>query len=99
MIEREFAGPDGRIWRFVERTESRREDDVTQVVLELETPGERRVVTCSRWQWELSEPDLAALLERSVPGGASRGMGGVDGTSRGSGGGEPETGTEEPEAW
>ena len=74
MTEREFTGPDGRVWYARERPEARREDGALQVALELDTEGERRVVTCSRLEWEVADPDCIGLLARSVPGGASRGL-------------------------
>jgi hypothetical protein len=75
MTEREFTGPDGRIWLVRERPEARREDGLLHVTLDLETAGERRVATCSRTEWEVPDPNFVALLARSVPGGASRGLG------------------------
>ena len=75
MTEHEFTGPDGRIWKVRERREARRDDGELLVALELLTPGEHRVVTCERDEWEVARPDFAALLARSVPGGASRALG------------------------
>lgn len=74
-MEHEFTGTDGRIWRVRERPEARRDDGALHVALELDTPGEHRVVTCRRDEWDTAEPDFADLLARSVPGGASRALG------------------------
>jgi hypothetical protein len=41
----------------------------------LESGGEYRVVSCFRSEWETEAPDLAGLLARAVPGGASRHQG------------------------
>jgi hypothetical protein len=73
--EREFTGSDGRVWRIRERAESRREDGAEHLTLELTTPGEHRVVSCHRDEWDVAEPDYVDLLARSVPGGASRSFG------------------------
>lgn len=75
MTEHRFEGPDGRIWRARERPAVRRDDGDTQVTVELETTDERRVVICLRGEWERDAPDLRELLARSIPAGASRGLG------------------------
>lgn len=78
MSEHEFEGPDGRRWIARERPVARRDDGDMQLTVDLETIGERRVVTCLRGEWEVATPDFHELLARSVPGGASRALGGLD---------------------
>ena len=78
MDEREFTGSDGRVWRVSERPEARRDDGADHLTLELATPGEHRVVSCRRSEWDVADPDFAELLARSVPGGASRSFGPPD---------------------
>lgn len=75
MTEREFQGPDARVWRFRARPAARRDDGDMQLTLELESLGERRVVICLRGEWERDDPDFLDLLARSLPGGGSRGLG------------------------
>lgn len=53
----------------------RHEEASTHVVLLLESLGWVRVVSCLRSDWESPAPDLAGLLARAVPIGASRGIG------------------------
>ena len=74
MIERAFIGPDRRFWLIRPRPTARRHEVGTHVVLEFMTDDETRVVTCRRDEWEVPAPDFRDLLERSVPGGASRGV-------------------------
>jgi hypothetical protein len=76
--DRTITGSDGRRWTFRLRPEVRKEEAKTHVTLVLETPGEVRIVTCPRNEWESASPDLAELLARSLPGGASRGLGAPD---------------------
>ena len=74
MIERAFIGPDRRFWLVRPRATSRRHEEATHVVLEFMADDETRVVSCQRDEWEVPAPDFAALLSRSVVGGASRGV-------------------------
>jgi hypothetical protein len=74
MFERSFTAPDGRVWTFRPRSEVRREEATTHLTLEVETPGEARIVSCRREEWETRRPDLAGLLARSIPRGGSRGV-------------------------
>ena len=74
MIERAFIGPDRRFWLVRPRPTARRYEETTNVVLEFMADDETRVVSCRRDEWEVPAPDFAALLARSVPGGASRGV-------------------------
>lgn len=74
MIERAFIGPDRRFWLVRPRATTRRNEETTHVVLEFMADDETRVVACSRDEWEVPAPDFAALLSRSVVGGASRGV-------------------------
>jgi hypothetical protein len=76
--DRTLDGSDGRRWTFRLRPEVRKEEARTHVTLVLETFNEVRVVTCPRSEWESNTPDLVALLARSLPGGASRGLGPPD---------------------
>jgi hypothetical protein len=75
MIERSYTEADGRIWTFRQRAEVRHEEAGTHVTLLVESLGSVRVVSCRRSDWESSNPDLAGLLARAVPVGASRGIG------------------------
>lgn len=75
MIERSYTARDGRIWVFRPRPEVRQEEAGTHVTLLVESLGWVRVVSCLRSEWESAAPDLARLLERAVPVGASRGIG------------------------
>jgi hypothetical protein len=47
----------------------------TRVTLLVESLGSVRVVSCLLSEWECEAPDLAGLLARAVPVGASRGVG------------------------
>jgi hypothetical protein len=73
--DRTLVGSDGRRWTFRLRPEVRKEEAETHVTVVLETIGEVRVVTCPRSEWDGQTLDLANLLARSLPGGASRGLG------------------------
>jgi hypothetical protein len=75
VIERSHTAPDGRTWTFRERAEVRRDEVGTHVTLLVESLGWVRVVSCLRSEWESSRPDLAGLLAKAVPVGASRGVG------------------------
>ncbi len=76
MIERTHTDEEGRTWTFRRRPEVRQGEAATHVTLVAETPGAARVVSCLRAEWESETPDLAGLLARAVPAGASRGVGG-----------------------
>lgn len=75
MSERSYTAPDGRIWTFRRRPEVRHEEAGTHVTLLVESLGSVRVVSCLRSEWETAAPDLARLLARALPVGASRGIG------------------------
>jgi hypothetical protein len=75
VIERSYREPDGRVWTFRQRSEVRHEEAATHVTLLVESLGSVRVVSCRRSEWEGANPDLAGLLARAVPVGASRGIG------------------------
>ncbi|MGH7579427.1 MAG: hypothetical protein ACREM9_04595 [Gemmatimonadales bacterium] len=75
MSERSYTAPDGRIWTFRRRPEVRQEEAGTHVTLLVESLGWVRVVSCLQSEWESVEPDLAGLLARALPVGASRGRG------------------------
>lgn len=75
MTERSYTAPDGRTWIFRRRPEVRHEEAATHVTLLVESLGSVRVVSCLRSEWESPAPDLAGLLERALPVGASRGVG------------------------
>jgi hypothetical protein len=72
MTVREFFYHNARTWLVRPRPEVRKDEAATHVTLELVSDDEVRVVTCLREEWETPEPDLAALLARSVATGASR---------------------------
>lgn len=74
MAERSVVGSDGRTWAFRPRSEVRKDETDTHVVLLVESLGETRIVSCLRAEWESAAPDLSALLARSVPEGGSRGV-------------------------
>ncbi len=76
MTVRTHTTLDGRTWTFHRRAEVRQEEAATHVTLLVESLGEVRVVSCRRSEWESEAPDLASLLARAVPAGASRGVGG-----------------------
>jgi hypothetical protein len=75
VTDRSYTAPDGRIWIFRPRPEVRHEEAGTHVTLLVESLGFVRVVSCMRSEWESTVPDLAGLLARAVPVGASRGIG------------------------
>ena len=60
------------------RPDVRKDEASTHVTLLVEAAGECRVVSCLRSEWESEAPDLAALLARALPGGASRQQGQPD---------------------
>jgi hypothetical protein len=72
MSERKLVTPDGRVWSARLRPNVRKAEIGSHVTLELVSETEIRVVSCLREEWETPEPDLAALLARSVASGASR---------------------------
>jgi hypothetical protein len=73
-MARQFVALNGRIWLIRPRPEVRKNEVGSHVTLELVTDNETRVVSCRRDEWETPEPDLAALLARSVASGASHGI-------------------------
>jgi hypothetical protein len=73
-MARQFVALNGRIWLIRPRPEVRKNEVGSHVTLELVTDNETRVVSCRRDEWETPEPDLAALLARSVTSGASHGI-------------------------
>lgn len=75
MLERKFVGVDGRTWIVRARPYVRRDEIDSHVTLELATDRETRVISCRREEWDVAEPNLAALLARSVASGASRHIG------------------------
>ena len=75
MSERSYTAPDGRTWVFRPRPEVRHEEAGTHVTLLIESLGSVRVVSCPRAEWDGPAPDLAELLRKAVPAGASRGVG------------------------
>jgi hypothetical protein len=72
MAERRFVALNGRVWAVDIRPQVRRNEVGSHVTLEFATDNEIRVVSCPREEWEVPEPDFAALLARSVASGASR---------------------------
>jgi hypothetical protein len=74
VTERSYTAPDGRTWVFRLRPEVRHEEAGTHVTLLVESLGLVRVVSCLQSDWESPAPDLAGLLARAVPVGASRGV-------------------------
>lgn len=74
MSERSITTREGRTWTFRERPDVRRAEATTHVILLVESGEETRVVSCLRANWESASLDLAGLLARSVPAGASRGV-------------------------
>ncbi len=74
-MERTYRDEEGRTWTFRRRPEVRQGEAATHVTLLVETPGAARVVSCLRTEWESETTDLAALLARALPAGASRGVG------------------------
>jgi hypothetical protein len=83
MTERKFTAEDTRVWTVRVRPEVRRNEVGNHVTLELATHNETRVVSCRNAEWFVSNPDLAALLARSVASGASRSMAARSGDSSG----------------
>jgi hypothetical protein len=75
VAERSMVSSDGRTWTFRPRSEVRKDETDTHVVLLVESLGETRIVSCLRVEWESTVTDLAGLLARSVPEGGSRGVG------------------------
>ncbi len=73
-MDRVFIAPDRRLWLVRPRPAVRRSEADTHVTLELTSDDETRVVSCRREEWDVPAPDFASLLERSLPGGASRGI-------------------------
>ncbi len=74
MTQRTYTAPDGRTWIFRQRAEVRHEEADTHVTVLVESLGSVRVVSCLRSEWEGPDPDLAGLLARALPAGASRGV-------------------------
>jgi len=72
MAERQFFHLEGRTWLVRVRETVRRDETAIHVTLELIADHEMRVVSCRRDEWEVTTPDFAALLARSVAAGASR---------------------------
>ncbi len=72
MTERKFVALDGRIWSVRLRPYVRKDETGSNVTLEFASNGEVRVVSCPRQEWHVADPDLIALLGRSVASGASR---------------------------
>lgn len=72
MTERKFVARDGRTWSVCLRPHVRRDEIGSHVTLEFATAGEIRVVSCRVEEWDAAEPDLASLLARALPSGASR---------------------------
>ncbi len=73
MTTREFFHVDGKTW-LVRSRPVRKDEAATHVTLELVSDVETRVVSCRREEWEVTAPDYAGLLARSVAAGASRGI-------------------------
>jgi hypothetical protein len=74
MTTREFFHVGGKTW-LVRFRPVRRTEAGTHVTLELVSDKETRIVSCRREEWEVTAPDYAGLLARSVAAGASRGIG------------------------
>jgi hypothetical protein len=72
MMDREFFHLAGRTWLVRVRSTVRKDETDTHITLELVGDHETRVVSCRRDEWDVSAPDFAALLARSVAAGASR---------------------------
>ncbi len=75
MAERKLVGLDGRVWVVRARPSVRKDEMNSHVTLEFATDRETRVISCRREEWDVAQPDLAALLARSVASGASRHIG------------------------
>jgi hypothetical protein len=73
--ERAYTTPDGTVWVFRRRAEVRHGEVGTHVTLLVESLDSTKVVSCLLSDWESPDPDLAGLLARAVPVGASRGIG------------------------
>jgi hypothetical protein len=71
MPSREFFLHQGRTWFVRTRESVRKGESETHITLELVSDHETRVVSCPREEWEVRNPDFAALLARSVASGAS----------------------------
>lgn len=71
-MERKFTAPTGRIWTIRPRSYVRKDEVGSHVTLEFTADAETRIVSCRREEWEVAEPDIAALLARSVASGAGR---------------------------
>lgn len=69
--ELSFTDAAGERWTFTTRRRVRQGEESSVAVI-VRSAFQTRVVTCSRDEWE-SGPDLARLLERSLPSGGSRG--------------------------
>ena len=74
-MELKFVGLDGRTWLVRTRPYVRKGEMGSHVTLEFVTDRETRVVSSRREEWDVPDPDLAALFARSVPSGASRHIG------------------------
>jgi hypothetical protein len=74
VTQRTYTAPDGRTWTYNRRAEVRHEEADTHVTVLVESLGSVRVVSCLRSEWESPDPDLAGLLARALPAGASRGV-------------------------
>jgi hypothetical protein len=74
MTTREFFHVGGKTW-LVRFRPVRRTEAATHVTLELVSDKETRIVSCRREEWEVTAPDYAGLLARSVAAGTSRGIG------------------------
>ena len=53
-----MVSSDGRIWTFRPRSEVRKGETDTHVVLLAESLGETRIVSCLRVEWESAATDL-----------------------------------------
>ena len=71
-MERKFTAPSGRIWTVRTRPYVRKDEVGARITLEFVSDTETRVASCGREEWDVDEPDLAALLARSVTSGAGR---------------------------
>jgi hypothetical protein len=71
-MTREFIALNGRIWWVRRRADVRKGEIGTHVTLEFISDDQIRVVSCPMDEWDIPEPDFAALLARSVVSGASR---------------------------
>lgn len=71
-MERTFTAPNGRIWIVRPRPYVRKDEAGRRVTLELVAENEVRIVSCAKEEWFTDEPDVVALLDRSVASGAGR---------------------------